>query len=58
MEAYLEAIDIGVYKATTQGYPQPRDDTNLLSDEVIYEKWNAKAKTLFLGAFARLFSIE
>jgi hypothetical protein len=50
MEAYLDAIDIGVYKATTQGFPQPRDATNLLDDENNYEKWNAKAKnTLFRG---------
>jgi hypothetical protein len=58
MEAYLEAIDIGVYNVATQGFPQPRDASNLLGDEVNYEKWNAKAKTLFLGAFARMFSIE
>jgi hypothetical protein len=44
MEAYLEAIDIGVYKAATQGFPQPRDATNHLGDENNYEKWNAKAK--------------
>jgi hypothetical protein len=37
MEAYLEAIDIGVYKAATQGFPQPRDTTNLLGDEIYYE---------------------
>src|SRR5699024_11661157 len=50
MEAYLEAIDIGVYKAATQGFPQPRDPTNLVGDEFNYEKWNAKAKnTLFRG---------
>jgi hypothetical protein len=30
MEAYLEAIDIGVYKATRQGFPEPRDPTNLV----------------------------
>ena len=48
MEAYLEAIDIGVYKAATQGFPAPRDPTNLIGDEFNYEKWNAKAKnTLF-----------
>jgi hypothetical protein len=29
MEAYLEAIDIGVYKAATQGFPESRDPTNL-----------------------------
>jgi hypothetical protein len=50
MEAYLEAIDIGVYKAATQGFPEPRDPTNLIGDEFNYEKWNAKAKnTLFRG---------
>jgi hypothetical protein len=49
MEAYLEAIDIGVYRAATQRFPQPRDPTNLFG-EVNYEKRNAKAKnTLFRG---------
>jgi hypothetical protein len=38
MEAYLEAIDIRVYKATTQGFPEPRDATNLVGDEYNYEK--------------------
>jgi hypothetical protein len=47
MEAYLDAIDIEVYKATTQGLPKLRDATNLVGDEYNYEKWNAKAKTLF-----------
>jgi hypothetical protein len=58
MEAYLEVIGIEVYKAATEGFPQPRDNTNLLGDEINYEKWNAKPKTLFLEVFARLFSIE
>jgi hypothetical protein len=58
MEAYLEVIDIGVYKATTQGFPQPRDATNLLGDENNYEKWNAKAKNTILRAFSRMCSIE
>jgi hypothetical protein len=50
MEAYLEAIDIGVYKAATQGFPEPRDPTNLVGEEFNNEKWNAKAKnTLFRG---------
>jgi hypothetical protein len=47
MEAYLEAIYIVVYKAATQGFLQPRNSTNLMGDENNYEKWNAKAKTLF-----------
>jgi hypothetical protein len=41
MDAYLEAIDIGVYKTTTQGFPRPRDATNLLGDENNYENCNA-----------------
>jgi hypothetical protein len=49
VEAYLEAIDIGVYKAATQGFPEPRDPTNLVGDEYNYGNWNAKAKTLFRG---------
>jgi hypothetical protein len=57
MEAYLEVIDIGVCKATTQGFPQPRDATNLLGDENNYEKWNAKAKnTIFKGLFKDVFN--
>jgi hypothetical protein len=38
METYLEAIDIGVYKAATQGFPEPRDPTDLIGDEYNYEK--------------------
>jgi hypothetical protein len=57
MEAYLEAIDIRVYRAATQAFPQPRDATNLLGDEVNYEKWNAKAKnTLFRGICKDVFN--
>jgi hypothetical protein len=57
MEAYLEAIDFGVYKATTQGFPQLRDVTNLLGDESNYEKWNTKAKnTLFMGLCKDVFN--
>ena len=57
MEAYLEAINIGVYKAATQGFPEPRDPTNLVGDEFNYEKWNAKAKnTLFSGLCKDVFN--
>jgi hypothetical protein len=57
MEAYLEAIDIGVYKATTQGFPEPRDPANLVGEEFNYEKWNAKAKnTLFRGLCKDVFN--
>jgi hypothetical protein len=57
VQAYLEAIDIGVYKATTQGFSEPRDPTNLVGDEFNYEKWNAKAKnTLFRGLCKDVFN--
>ena len=50
MEAYLEAIDVRVLRATTQGLPKPMDPANPIGDEANYEKWNAKAKnTLFRG---------
>ena len=48
MEAYPEALDVGVLRAITQGFPTPRDPANLHGDEVHYEKWNTKAiNTLF-----------
>jgi hypothetical protein len=57
MEAYLEAIYIGVYKVATQGFPEPRDPTNLVGEEFNYEKWNAKAKnTLFRGLCKDVFN--
>ena len=57
MEAYLEAIDVGVLRAATQGYPKPKDATNLTEDETNHEKWNAKAKnTLFRGICKDVFN--
>jgi hypothetical protein len=58
MEAYLEAIDIGVYKAAIQGFPESRDPTNLVGEEFNYEKWNLRPKTLFLEAFPEMSLIE
>ena len=50
MEAYLEDLDVGVLRASPQGFPKPKDPVNLQGDEVNYEKWNAKARnTLFRG---------
>ena len=34
MEAYLEALDVGVLRATSQGFPKPKDPANLQGDEV------------------------
>ena len=50
MEAYLEALDVGILRDASQGFPKPRDATNLQGDELNYEKWNAKARnTIFRG---------
>ena len=35
---YLEALDVGILRAASQGYPKPKDPTNLQGDEVNYEK--------------------
>ena len=57
MEAYLEAIDVGVYRAATQGFPKPKDPTNLVGDEVNYDKCNAKARnTIFRGLCKDVFN--
>jgi hypothetical protein len=34
MKVYLEAIHIGIFRATTQGIPRPKDPTNLIGDEI------------------------
>ena len=50
MEAYLEALDVGILRAASQGFLKPKDPANLQGDEVNYKKWNVKAKnTLFRG---------
>ena len=57
MEAYLEALDVGVLRATSQGFPKPKDLANLQGDEVNYEKWNANARnTLFRGFCKDIFN--
>ena len=38
MEAYLEALDVGILRATSQGFPRLQDATNLQGDELNYEK--------------------
>ena len=38
MEAYLKAIDVGVLRAATQGFPKPKDPANLFGHEANYEK--------------------
>jgi hypothetical protein len=58
MVAYLKSTDIRVFPATTQRLPKPNDHTNLIGDEVHYEKLNAKTKnTPFMGIL-RIYSID
>ena len=55
MEAYLEALDVGILRAASQGSPKSKDSIHLQGDEVNYEKWNAKARNTSLEAFGRIF---
>ena len=56
MEAYLEALDVGILRAASHGFPKPWDATHLQGDEVNYEKWNAKTQNTILEAFAKMCS--
>ena len=57
MEAYLEALDVGILRAASHGFPRPRNPTQLQGDEVNYEKWNAKARnTIFRGLCKDVFN--
>ena len=57
MEAYLEALDIGILRAVSQGFPKPHDPMHLQGDEVNYKKWNAKARnTIFIGLYKDVFN--
>ena len=57
MEAYLEALDVGILRADSQGFPKPRDAIHLQGDEVNYKKWNAKARnTIFRGLCKDVFN--
>ena len=57
MEAYLEALDVGILRAASHRFPKPRNPAQLQDDEVNYEKWNAKARdTIFRGLFKDVFN--
>jgi len=53
MESYLEACDVKCLKAMTKRFAPPAKDTALTLLEKDNEKWNAKAKTIFLDFFAK-----
>ena len=57
MDAYLEALDVGILRAASQGFPKTKDPTHLQGDEVNYEKSNAKARnTIFRGLCKDVFN--
>jgi hypothetical protein len=58
MEAYLEAIDIGVYKAATQGSLNQEIPQILLVKSLIMKSGMLRPKTLSLEAFAKMSLIE
>ena len=56
MEVYLEALDIQILRAASQGFPKPRDATHLQGDEVNYKNRMQRLETPSLEAFATLCS--
>ena len=57
IEAYLEALDVGILRDASQGFLKPQDPTHLQGDEVNYEKCNAKARnTIFRGLCKDVFN--
>ena len=58
MEAYLEALDVGILRVASQSFPKPQDATHLQGDEVNYENGMQMLETPSLEAFAKMCSIE
>jgi hypothetical protein len=57
MEAYLEAIDVGCLRATTEGLSEVKDPANPVGDEEKYDRWNAKARNaLYRGLGKDIFN--
>ena len=54
MEAYLEALDVGILRAASQGFPKPRDPTHLQGDEVNYKNRMQRLETPSLDVFAKI----
>ncbi|XP_066365616.1 uncharacterized protein [Miscanthus floridulus] len=53
MEAYLEAVDVGVLKAATDGFANIRYDDDPFGDDTHHEKWNAKAKNIIFRGICK-----
>jgi hypothetical protein len=53
MEVYLEAIDVGVYRATVQGFTKPKDPSNIVGDGFITRSGMQRLEMPSLEAFER-----
>ena len=54
MEVYLEALDVGVLRAASQGFPTPKDPANLKVMRFTTRSGMQRLETLSLEAFARM----
>ena len=53
MKAYLEALDVEILRAASQGFPKPQDAVYPQGDELNYEKWNAKARNIIFRGLCK-----
>ena len=56
MEVYLEALDVGILRAASHGFPRPRNPAQLQGDEVNYQNGMQRLATPSLEAFAKMCS--
>ena len=56
MEAYLEALDVGILRAASQGFPKPWDATNYKAMRLIMKNGMQRLETPSLEAFAKMCS--
>ena len=56
MEAYLEALDVGILRAASQGFPKPRDAAHPQRDELNYDNGMQRLETPYLEAFVKMCS--
>jgi hypothetical protein len=58
IKAYLEAIDVGCLRATTEGLSEVKDPANPIGDKEKYDRWNTKARNaLYRGLGKDIFNL-
>ena len=55
MEAYQEALDVGVLRAASQGFPKPKDPATFKVLRFTTRSGMRRLETPFLEAFVRMF---